>query len=66
MSRRALPWAELRRGESFVFPPARSLRLTQRQAAARAAYQKSKHGRSFVVRTITEYGERVVRIRRIV
>lgn len=62
MMRRALPWRRLKVGDSFVFPPARSLRATQCQATARAAYQRSKHGRTFAVRTLAVAGLREVRV----
>ena len=65
MSRRSLPWDATAVGRSFVFVSAGTLRATQRQATARAAYQKKRHGRIFVVRTVTEAGGRVVRVRRI-
>ncbi len=63
--RRSCPWSTTRRGESFVFAPAATLRATQCQATARAAYQKKRYGRVFVVRTATEAGQRVVRLRRV-
>lgn len=66
MTRRDLPWARLRVGQSFVFPPAFSLRATQRQATARAAYQKRKHGRNFAVRTLPLLGGAEVRVWRVV
>lgn len=66
MKRLDLPWASLRVGQSFVFPPAQSLRATQRQATARAAYQKRKHGRNFVVRTLPLPAGAEVRVWRVV
>jgi hypothetical protein len=66
MKRLDLPWASLRVGQSFVFPPAQSLRATQRHATARAAYQRKKHGRNFVVRTQPRPAGAEVRIWRVV
>lgn len=65
MTRRKLPWARVLPGKSFAFPSGGSLRATQVQATARAAYQKRRYGRRFVVRTVVEKGRTVVRLRRV-
>lgn len=59
------PWRTMKPGDSFVYPNTRSLRHTQASANRAVAYRKSDHGETYATRTVTENGERVVRVWRV-
>lgn len=59
------PWRQLAIGDSFVYPPAATLRQTLTRAASACAYRKSDHGETYTIRTVEENGQRVVRVWRV-
>lgn len=57
------PWRKMETGDSFIYPMKReNVRYTVKMASRAVAYRKKAQGESYVVRTVEENGQRVVRV----